>query len=232
MKLKVLASGSDANSYILENEHEALIIEAGVSFKELVKYVEPRKIVGCVVSHKHKDHARYVEEYINLGIVVVKPYDTNSDLSTGFKAGNFFLVPFKNYHNVPCYGFFINHRACGKIVFATDTGYVNKNFSKAGISHWLIECNYSKELLDKSVEDGIVNPILADRIVKDHMSIETCKTFFERNNLSKTRSITLIHLSNNNSDAKQFQNVIHNQTGKDVYIAQKGLEIDLSLYPL
>ena len=224
MKLKVLASGSEANSYILENEHEALVIEAGVPFKELVKHVEPRKIVACVVSHEHQDHAKYVDGYVKLGIKVI----INSVV--WFKFGGFEVRSYDNYHNVPCKGFVISHKDFGKLIFATDTGYIKYNFK--AVNHWLIECNYSEELLTKSVKAGIVNPVLADRIVKDHMSIETCKTFFERNNLSKTRSITLIHLSNNNSDAKQFQNVIHNQTGKDVYIAQKGLEIDLSLYPL
>nr|WP_303243730.1 MBL fold metallo-hydrolase [uncultured Cellulosilyticum sp.] len=230
MKLKVLASGSEANSYILENEHEALVIEAGVSFKELVKHIEPRKIKACLVSHEHNDHAKYVEEYRSYGINVFSPYNATNFMTVTFEYGGFRFFAYKNHHNVKCYGFIVKHNDLGKLIFATDTGYIQYKFND--VNHWLIECNYSEGMLTKSVEAGIVNPVLADRIVKDHMSLETCKTFFERNNLSKTRSITLIHLSNNNSNARQFQEVIHNQTGKDVYIAQKGLEIDLSLYPL
>ena len=37
MKLRVLGSGSSGNCYILENEAEALIIEAGVPFMEVKK---------------------------------------------------------------------------------------------------------------------------------------------------------------------------------------------------
>lgn len=230
MKLKVLASGSDANSYILENEHEALVIEAGVPFKELVRHVEPRKIVGCVVSHSHQDHAKYMKEYEVRGIDILAPFEDFVNISNFINFGGFTFSQFENLHNVECYGFVIKHKDFGKLIFSTDTGYIKYNFKD--VNHWLIECNYSEELLTKSVEAGIVSPVLADRIVKDHMSLETCKTFFERNDLSKTRSITLIHLSSNNSDAKQFQKVIHKQTGKDTYIAQKGLEIDLSLCPL
>lgn len=234
MKLKVLVSGSKANSYILENEKEALVIEAGVPFKELIRHVDHRKIVGCLVSHEHKDHSAYVNEYRRYGMQTFTPYEHCEDLeyiSQGKRVGNFFMVPFENYHNVQCYGYFINHKKCGKIVFATDTGYIDRNFSGAGISHWLIECNYSTEILDQRVEEGF-NPHLADRIVKDHMSLETCKDFFSANDLSRTRNIVLLHLSDRNSNAEQFQREIHELTKKDTYIAEKGLEIDLSLCPI
>lgn len=231
MILKVLASGSKANSYILENDKEALVIEAGVPFKELVRRVDHKKIVGCVVSHEHKDHAAYQGQYQMRGIETVTPYTVKGGLPQGFKLGNFFIATFENYHNVPCYGFFINNRECGKIVFATDTGYIDRNFSRAGISQWLIECNYSKEILDRQVDNGF-NPLLADRIVSDHMSLETCKDFFSANDLSRTRNIVLLHLSDGNSNAEQFKQEIQQLTKRDTYIAEKGLEIDLSLCPI
>lgn len=55
MKLKVLGSSSSGNCYILENDAEALIIEAGVSFKEVKVALDfnIRKIQGVVVSHQH-----------------------------------------------------------------------------------------------------------------------------------------------------------------------------------
>lgn len=231
MKLKVLASGSKANSYILENEKEALVIEAGVPFKELVRHVDHRKIVGCVVSHEHKDHAAFVGQYQMRGIKVFTPYTINNASGIGICLGSnsFTYQCFENHHNVACYGFLINHPEIGQLVFATDTGYIEYKFK--GTNHWLIECNHSKEILDKRVEDGF-NPHLADRIVKDHMSLETCKDFFVANNLSKTRNIVLLHLSDGNSNAEQFQREIHELTKKDTYIAEKGLEIDLSLCPI
>ena len=231
MKLKVIASGSKGNSYILENEKEALVIEAGVPFKELVRYVDHRKIVGCVVSHEHKDHAAFVGQYQMRGILTFTPYTLQPDRARiaycEFKS--FKVMFFENYHNVPCYGFIITHPDIGKVMFATDTGYIGYKFK--AVSHWLIECNYSKELMDKSVESGL-NPVLADRIVSDHMSLETCKDFFSANDLSRTRNIVLLHLSDGNSNAEQFQREIHELTKRDTYIAEKGLEVDLSLCPL
>ncbi|MDU6361407.1 MAG: MBL fold metallo-hydrolase [Clostridiales bacterium] len=232
MKLKVLASGSKANSYILENETEALIIEAGVPFKELIRHVDHRKIVGCLVSHEHQDHAKYLKEYKERGIEMLYPfagnYEGNYYTSRWVKRGSFEVRAFENHHNVKCYGFCIFHIDCGPIVFSTDTGYIEYKYHN--IRHWLIECNYSKEILDQRVEQGF-NPSLADRIVKDHMSLETCKDFFKANDLSKTRNIVLLHLSDSNSDSKQFKDEIYSLTNKPTYIAEKGLEIDLSLCP-
>lgn len=232
MKLKVLASGSTGNSYILESETEALVIEAGVPFKELIRYVDHKKIVGCLVSHEHKDHAKYIDEYIRFGISLITPYVDDS-LSEHYckkwtKKGEFEIRAFENHHDVKCYGFCIFHVSMGALVFATDTGYIEYKYYN--IRHWLVECNYSKEILDERVDNGF-NPVLADRIVRDHMSLETCKYFFQANDLSKTRNIVLLHLSDSNSHAEQFKREIQELTNKPTYIAEKGLEIDLSLCP-
>lgn len=231
MILKVLASGSKANSYILENDKEALVIEAGVPFKEIIKYVDHRKIVGCIVSHEHMDHAAYQGQYQMRGINTFTPYTMHPQnaVNANRTYGNFKISGFENHHNVPCYGFLIKHPDMGQLVFATDTGYIEYRFQ--GISHWLIECNYSKEILDMQVENGF-NPLLADRIVSDHMSLETCKEFFSANDLSRTRNIVLLHLSDGNSNAEQFKQEIQQLTKRDTYIAEKGLEIDLSLCPI
>ena len=65
IKLKVLGSGSSGNCYILENENEALIIEAGLPFMEVKKALNfnVMKIVGMISSHEHGDHYKYFEQY-------------------------------------------------------------------------------------------------------------------------------------------------------------------------
>lgn len=228
MQLKVLDSGSKGNSYILENEKEALVIEAGVPFKELIRHINPRKVVVCLVSHAHADHAGFEGQYAMRGIHIFRPYTLENPPHT-MRFGSFVIKPFKNHHNVPCYGFVINHEEMGQLVFATDTGYIEYTFKNT--HHWLIECNYSEKRLDQQVESGF-NPYLADRIVKDHMSLETCKEFFSSNDLGKTRNIVLLHLSDGNSNAEQFKKEIQDLTKKDTYIAEKGLEVDLNLCPL
>lgn len=53
----VLSSGSKANCYILENENEAIVIEAGLSFMEVKKAMDFQvcKIRCILCSHEHFD---------------------------------------------------------------------------------------------------------------------------------------------------------------------------------
>ena len=53
MKLKIISTGSQGNSYILENENEALIIEAGVRFIEIKKALSFPKAPN---KHKQKNN--------------------------------------------------------------------------------------------------------------------------------------------------------------------------------
>lgn len=55
MLLRTIATGSSGNAYALINDNEILLLDLGVSAKEIKKSIDFRvsDIVGCVVSHKH-----------------------------------------------------------------------------------------------------------------------------------------------------------------------------------
>lgn len=55
MRLKVLSSNSKGNCYILENDTQILIIEAGVPFRKIKEGINFNldKVVGVCVSHSH-----------------------------------------------------------------------------------------------------------------------------------------------------------------------------------
>ena len=59
------------------------------------------------------------------------------------------------------------------------------------------------------------------------MELNTCKGFLCANDLTNVANIVLLHLSDNNSDEKNFVSEIERQTGKVVYAAHTGLEIEL-----
>ena len=54
-KIKVLGSSSRGNAYILECQNETLLLELGVSWKDIVKALNFNlsKVVGVCVSHAH-----------------------------------------------------------------------------------------------------------------------------------------------------------------------------------
>jgi phosphoribosyl 1,2-cyclic phosphodiesterase len=82
----------------------------------------------------------------------------------------------------------------------------------------MIECNYSKDILDSNVASGKVNQDLRNRIVKSHMELQTVKDMLRANDLSKTEAIYLMHLSDTNADEERFKREIQALTGKIVYV--------------
>lgn len=55
MRLTVINSGSDGNTYLLESNNEILILDCGMSMKEVKKALnfDLSKIVGCFITHAH-----------------------------------------------------------------------------------------------------------------------------------------------------------------------------------
>lgn len=55
MVLKVLASSSKGNCYILESSGKKLLLECGINIKDIKRGLnfDFREVVGCLVSHEH-----------------------------------------------------------------------------------------------------------------------------------------------------------------------------------
>lgn len=247
MELTVLGSSSKGNCYVLQNENEALVIEAGVSLKEVKKAVDFNisKIVGVIVTHEHGDHAKYVLEFLNSRIDVWLSWGTHKKVipqsitgfmpklcesGTKFKMGNFIILPFDVEHDAAePLGFLIFHPETGNVLFATDTYYLRYKFQ--GLNNILIECNYRIDILMKNIESGRIPAALRDRTLQSHMSYITCKETLLANDLTKVNNIVLIHLSDGNSNAEEFIRDIHLATGKTTHVADKGMKIKLNKTP-
>tara|TARA_B100002049_G_scaffold42555_1_gene29041 strand:- start:25667 stop:26401 length:735 start_codon:yes stop_codon:yes gene_type:complete len=243
MQLQVIGSGSQGNSYLLSNDTDVLLIELGVQFKRIKKALDYdlSKINGALVSHSHGDHAKAIKDAIECGINVYSGADTFK--ATGltshrfkivepkkpYQVGSFKIMPFELRHDVPCLGFLIKHPECGKVVFITDTFYSPWRF--AGVNNWIIEANYSQEIIDGKQTYDDVNMMLRNRVMSSHLSIENCLDLLRKNNLTQTNNIVLTHLSDRNSDEKKFKRLTENQTGKTVHVARTGLKIDFNLRP-
>ena len=139
--------------------------------------------------------------------------------------GNFKIMAFDVRHDAADpLGFLINHSETGNVLFLTDTYYVPYTFRN--LHNIIVEANYSKEIIEKKRSLGYLPQFLNDRIIKSHMSLETCKELLQANDLTQVNNIVLIHLSDGNSDALHFQTEIKNLTGKTVHIADAGVIID------
>lgn len=250
MKLKVIGSNSKGNAYLLENEDEALLIECGVNFSKIKKAIgfNISKIVGCIVTHEHQDHCKAIKDVMSAGIKVFTNKGTFEALNIPsdfdnchhkagvlhgideFKIGGFRIMSFDVKHdaNDPC-GFLINHPDTGNVLFLTDTYYTPYTFKN--LNNIIIEANYSKKIIDNKMEKGSMPNFLRNRILKSHMSLETCIKVLKANNLKAVNNIVLIHLSDGNSDENYFLNEVTKATSKNVTVADAGVEINFNKNP-
>lgn len=229
-RLKVLGSGSSGNCYLLECKDESLILEAGFNYKDILTFIDfdLGRIAGVLVSHEHNDHAKGLNGCLRAGLDVFASQGTLSEFvfcspwrylhdSQVKKIGGFKVYPFAVHHdaNEPL-NFLIHHEEFGTLLFITDTYYIEQTFE--GLNHIIIETNYSRESINCSY---------SDRVIRSHMSLETAIETLQANDLSKVKTITLCHLSDKNSNEKVFVEKVERATGKAVYVANKGLNLEL-----
>lgn len=247
MKLKVLGSSSSGNCYLLTADNgETLIIEAGIRFDKVKKALDfdLSKVVGCIVTHEHGDHAKYVRDFINAYISVLMSDGTNEALGltdqwnvhpvqpfSKHNVGSFQVMPFPVQHDAKePFGYLIRHPECGSVLFATDTYYLKYRFN--GLSNILIECNYRIDLLRRNVQAGRIDHKRYERTIESHMSYGTCLETLLANDLSRVNNIVLIHLSADNSHALEFAQGVAKATNKrNVFVAEPGMEIDFNKTP-
>ncbi|WP_373899303.1 MBL fold metallo-hydrolase [Haloimpatiens sp. FM7315] len=235
--IKVLDSGSRGNCYIIQVGEEKILLECGIDWRNILKGLDYsiKGVKGCLISHKHSDHCKsFKRAFESLPkiygpVEVIEKYNCHSLHKTKiienkdkFKLGNFNIMAFNCQHtnsdgsDCQNLGYLIQHPQIGKILFATDTYYLKYKFKD--VDHILIECNYS----EKYMQD--LEPYQM-RTFKSHMSLETLKETLKTWDLAKTKDITLIHLSANNGNPKEFKEEIEALTGIPTYIAVPGLEI-------
>ena len=229
--IKVIGSSSKGNSYLLLTKDESLIIEAGVKYQEILRALSFKlsNVVGCLISHEHKDHSGFVKNIIKAGINVYASAGTFEEIgikshrvktieaTKQFKIGNFTVLPFDVQHDAKePYGYLIQHAEVGKLLFITDSFYCKYKFN--GLNIIMIECNYSRAIVDENLRSGLVEKAQVRRLFKSHFSLERVKEFLLANDLSVLQKIYLMHLSDRNSNAELFRTEIQKLTGIPVEV--------------
>lgn len=245
MKIRVIGSSSAGNAYVIECADDSLLIECGMTWKTIQSGMEYRigKCSGCLISHEHGDHSKAVQQVIKHRIPVYTSTGTAEALAIDgepmthklrelemVRIGSFDVMPFAVQHDAAePFGYLIRHPECGLILFATDTYYLKYTFP--GINHMMIECNYKQEIIDRNVERGFVSEVRRNRTIQSHLSLETLLDIIQANDMTGVRNIMLIHLSPENSDAQDFEQVVREHTGTNVVIARPGTTININQQP-
>lgn len=243
MVVKTINSGSKGNGYALISGEDVLLLECGVPAKDMLKTIDYQtsKVLGCLLSHEHGDHAKYIKQYMQYGVKVYGSDEVQSNIELIYgekiegikrmnrkKLGSFSVIPFRVPHGeTDCDGWLID-TAEGRVLFITDAEYCPYDFSKMNINYGLIECNYSMDYITLE-DDGVKNR----RVLETHMELQTCKRLVQSINTDSLRSIGLVHLSAYNGNPQRFRDEIRSQVDADVdiWVAEKGEEKEFKLEP-
>ncbi|MEO9211406.1 MAG: MBL fold metallo-hydrolase [Ginsengibacter sp.] len=237
-----LNSGSNGNCYYVGNEQEAILIDAGISCKEIEKRLlqlnlEVQKIKAVFISHEHSDHIKGISvlsKKYQLPVYITQPTLQNgrlalqNELVQSFVAnesisiGALTIIPFAKQHDaIDPYSFSI---LCDEVrvgVF-TDIGMPCKNL----IAHFhlchaaFLESNYDEEMLEK----GAYPLHLKNRIRegKGHLSNIQALALFTAHHPSFMSHLFLAHLSKNNNHPDLVMNLFQSHSkGVEIIVASR-----------
>ena len=231
IKFRPLASGSKGNCYHLTDGTTEILLECGIPIKKIRESLDFRlsSVSACLVSHEHQDHAKAAADIMAAGIDIYASQGTIDALDIkghrlhpiralqGFTIGTWYILPIDLVHDAAEPLGFVCVSGNERLLFATDTAYVK--YLVPGLTHICIECNYDEETLSENVTQGKIDPVLRQRIVENHMSLDRVKAMLFANDLSNVEEIWLLHLSDENADAERFRKEIFWLTGRKVYVA-------------
>lgn len=232
IEIKAMASGSKGNCYRVTDGSTPLLLECGIRYRDIQQALNFRmsEIAGCLVTHEHQDHCKSIKDVMKAGINCYMSAGTAGEIRANshrskivkakeqFTVGSWTIMPFDVEHDVSePLGFLMMNQSGEKLMFATDTYYIRYKFTR--LSHIMVECNYSADILAKNISTGRVPAIMKKRLMRSHFSLEHVKDFLTANDMQHVQEIYLLHLSDNNSDAELFKREIQQLTGKVVYVA-------------
>jgi phosphoribosyl 1,2-cyclic phosphodiesterase len=217
MVITALGTSSKGNCYLVTTDTGCLIVDPGIRYREILEGIDYdlERIEGVVVSHSHGDHDKASKDLEKVGCQVFRPWTIPHKYGM---VGGWQVTAVPVVHDVETYAFFMTHPE-GRVLYVTDTSEIP---FRAKAEVLMIEANYCEEILADKVLAGKIEPFVRDRIRKSHLSIDACCDWLQKVDLSETKLILLIHLSDGNSNAREFQKRVERLTGIETHIATNG----------
>lgn len=238
-KIFCLGSGSKGNSYAVDDGRSVLLLEAGLSASKITagyREMLPR-VVGCLITHEHMDHARGAAELARRGIPLYLSKGTMENLPEiqnpyalkiirAYEPFHLYgqgevlwtVLPWAAQHDAAePLGFLIQSRSTGeKLLFATDTCFIPNTFR--GLNTIMVECNYDRHILERAISNGRTDPRILHRLEISHFGLHNVKNMLAANDLRQVSHIYLLHVSAANGDKRTFEKEIRAFTGIPVTV--------------
>ena len=196
MTFASLASSSKGNAYVVSDGDTTLLLECGLTFKELQKRLgyQVSGLTACLVSHEHQDHAKAAAQLLKHGVPVYMSYGTAAahkdamDAARIMRAGEALrfgaltVMPFRTFHNTEePLGFLIGDGRTGeRLLFAVDTANLGVRADRLTVA-------------------------LKERIRHSHFELSDVIRWLHKQDLSGVLTIYLLHLSAAHSRAAAWE---------------------------
>lgn len=229
MRVCSLASSSKGNCTIIYNDNEILIVDMGITIKDLEeKLIKLRldinKVIGVLITHEHSDHTKGLLSLVRkYNVPIYCHYDTVNGLlqktkisslcitrfsEVEFSVGSFQVSAFKVCHDVCCVGFNIKE-IDHKISIVTDLGHTTKEIVERLYDSRLVilEANHDEQMVLNSSK---YPPVLKNRILSKHghlSNISSAKVVVELAQ-HNVKQVLFAHLSEENNTPTLCYNTI------------------------
>lgn len=214
--IKILASGSSGNAYLLTSGETRILLDCGLAYKKLLQLLDFKLPDAVLVTHEHQDHAKASKDFINHGVDVYMTKGTADALQLeenhrlnllddygDFWVNNIYVYSFKVKHDAKEPVNFLVNGDSDHILYFTDLGKIEDPFF-VNPTKILLETNFSEnELKNSSLDEK-----QKKRIFENHLSLEKATDFLKQSDLSAVKEIYLIHISKRHGDAEKFKSVV------------------------
>src|SRR3989338_3366046 len=218
MEVCALASGSSGNCFYIGDGKEAVLIDAGISAKQICERLANRgksaeSVRAIFVTHEHIDHVRGVDVFSRKFNVPV--FITKGTLDNCFTCSNKELIKIIKNNQVVKIGsmkieaFSKSHHAADpvsynvyekkKIAIITDAGYGCNNIRKhiSNSDFLIMEANHDEEMLDNGPYPYYLKNLIRSDI--GHLSNKQAALCVLEHSSKKLKNIVLAHLSKINN---------------------------------
>ncbi|MDO4413466.1 MAG: MBL fold metallo-hydrolase [Erysipelotrichaceae bacterium] len=204
MEFALLASGSKGNSFVLRDGTGVIMIDCGTTKKYLFSslekiHVSKNEIDALLITHDHSDHISQIRHFGDLP--VYSPVEIDGiDCFHVTPMHPFFIetmkiTPLALSHDAPSTVGYVIEDGIEKLVYITDTGYVNQNYIPylKDADYIVLESNHDVSMLMATRRPQF----LKYRIYSDqgHLCNEDCAEVLKQIISPKTKMIILAHIS-------------------------------------
>ncbi len=219
LEICAIASGSNGNCYYIGNNSDAILIDAGISGKQIINRMseiglDPSKVKAVFISHEHGDHmrgARGVSKKLQVPIYLtaktfngayknMRPdYPKYFSPSEKIAVGHFTIYPVLKNHDAaePC-SFRVEYKNKNVGVF-TDIGNACENvkYHLQKCDGLFLESNYDEHML----WNGAYPFFLKQRVASEvgHLSNDQAFELLDGHANEKLQCVFLSHISKDNN---------------------------------